>query len=101
MRSAPPVRALHSPEHQLLDPSTVVHPAYVSEQSQFPAYQFLISLIILIRALAQLVNVLALFTTSECQLSIQNQSLVLRKQPEKHYIYALHSEVVLLFTVKK
>src|SRR6218665_1944193 len=41
MRSSPSVCTIHSPEHQLLNPSAVVHYTYVSEQSQFPAYQFL------------------------------------------------------------
>ena len=37
VRSSLLVRALHSAEHLLVDPSTIVYSAYVSEQSQFPA----------------------------------------------------------------
>ena len=40
LRSSPPVCAVHSPEHQLLNPSVVVYSTYVSEQCKFLAYQF-------------------------------------------------------------
>jgi len=41
VRSTPPFRAIHSPEHQLLNHSALVHSTYESEQSQFYANQFL------------------------------------------------------------